>query len=74
MDTTSEGIRKELLSRYEPWDRIKSDWKETFDYRRNEIMTKKLVDIFRRWPKYCKEKGKEFVSGNGFCPLISREI
>lgn len=62
MDTTSEGIRKELLSRYEPWDRIKSDWKETFDYRRNEIMTKKLVDIFRRWPKYCKEKGKEFVS------------
>lgn len=54
-------IRQRLISRSEPWSKILEDWKNTFEYRRNEVLTTPLADIFNRWPKYKNKKGMEMV-------------
>lgn len=54
-------IRQRLISRSEPWSSIMEDWKATFNYRRNEIMSIHLADIFNRWPKFKHKKGMEMV-------------
>lgn len=62
MNDDSEGIRKELLTRIEPWTRVLEDWKKTFDARHSEIYAKgsKLNVIFDRWPTFFVLKEKNW--------------
>lgn len=54
-------VRQRLISRSEPWGSIVEDWKATFIYRRNEILTIPLADVFNRWTKFKHKKGMEMV-------------
>lgn len=69
IDDDAESTRKLLIGRDEPWDQILDDWKKTVEYRRKEICSLKLVDVFNRWPKYKKTRGKELVSNYLFYNL-----
>lgn len=57
-------IRQRLISRSEPWNAIMEDWRKTFVYRRNEIVTTPLADVFNRWTKYKHKRGVEMVNLN----------
>lgn len=56
-----EVIRQRLINRSEPWSSVLLDWKETYPSRRNEILTKKLDEVFARWPKFKYKDGIEMV-------------
>lgn len=57
-----ETIRRDLIGRHEPWERIMSDWEKTAPNRRNEILTLKIAGAIPRWPKYKKKKAVQLVS------------
>lgn len=56
-----DAIRQRLIDRSEPWDKVLTDWKETFVYRRKEVMILPTTKTLTRWPKFKKQRGYEMV-------------
>ncbi|KAL5289761.1 hypothetical protein ACFFRR_009656 [Megaselia abdita] len=54
-------IRQRLIHRSEPWPATIVDWKTTFDFRRKEIMSLKLAEVLKRWPKFQHKNGTEMI-------------
>lgn len=57
-----ENIRRDLIGRQGPWDRILSDWEKTAPTRRNEMTTLGVAKTIARWTKYKKKEGAQLVS------------
>lgn len=58
----AETIRRDLIGRQEPWERIVKDWEKTAPNRRNDMLKYKVVGTVPRWPKYKKKQGAQLVS------------
>lgn len=61
-DNTMDELRRELIGRHDPWDQILIDWRKTYDYRRNDILSKGLAQSVPRWPKFKNKQGPQLVS------------
>lgn len=57
-----ENMRRDLIGRQEPWDRILRDWEKTAPNRRNEMVALRVAATIPRWPKYKKKQGFQLVS------------
>lgn len=60
-DIAAEVLRKELIGRSEPWQRIVDDWKKSCYTRRQEILSMETNDIIARWPKFKNKRGIDLV-------------
>lgn len=58
----AERIRRDLIGRQEPWERILSDWEKTAPNRRNDMLTLEVAGTVPRWPKYKKKQAVQLVS------------
>lgn len=58
----AETIRRDLIGRQEPWERILKDWERTAPNRRNEMLALLVAGTVPRWPKYKKKQGIQLVS------------
>ncbi|KAL5276718.1 hypothetical protein ACFFRR_002129 [Megaselia abdita] len=57
----AENMRRELIGRQGPWDRILTDWEKTAPNRRNDMLALKVVGTILRWPKYKKKQGIQLI-------------
>ncbi|KAL5290350.1 hypothetical protein ACFFRR_009973 [Megaselia abdita] len=57
----AENMRRELIGRQGPWDRILTDWEKTAPNRRNDMLALKVAGTIPRWPKYKKKQGIQLI-------------